>query len=239
MLYFVFYGTNAEVIEELTNKIHSFMDSKKELYQIIKIQKDTKKNWERLTTLNGSFAYFLDASFPTCSGIDIARRIRETEDWYSPITLYSTNKTVSKEKIRRELNLLDYINKMEDLYYNFNELLSTTYNIIKKKQVYHFKYLGEYYQIPIEDIFYIKKNIHDNSAVLHTKDEQYTINESINAIYSKLNDTCFFKCSRSCIINLNHVKAIDFSNNLVYLNNHCKETLSREGKKIAKDRIAL
>ena len=110
------------------------------------------------------------------------------------------------------------------------------YKIFSHDKSYKFKIDNEIYQIPYEHILYFEKNLNDNSTFLVTNEHNYILNKSISSIDNDLKDECnFFKTHRSCIVNLDNIKSINFTTNIIKFNNCKTDLISRNKKKTLKE----
>ena len=83
---------------------------------------------------------------------------------------------------------------------------------------------------------FIEKSLNDNSSVVVTKDGRYTIRKSIVHIAEEL-ENIFFKTHRSCLVNLDNVKHVDFDKNIISFGHVTTDLLSRAHKKSLRDAL--
>ena len=110
--------------------------------------------------------------------------------------------------------------------------------IVETKPTYNFSYKGDYFSLPYDDIIYFEKNLRDNSSIVVCENEDYTVRKTISEIEEELVDTKFFKTHRSCIVNLNKIKKINYDDGIIYFNGLKIDLLSRSNKKILKEKMA-
>ena len=156
----------------------------------------------------------------------------------SYIIIYGSKKCVKLDRINN-LNNINIIIKDNMFYNNLYNSLINLYSIYRKNKFFSFCYYDEIYNIPYDNIYYIEKNINDNSITIYTKNKKYTCYQTIKNTYDSLkNDSRFFKSSRSSIINLHKVFTYNKCLNEVCLTNGIKSFLvSRSMKKELSERL--
>lgn len=235
MINFIIYEDNNITKEEYSNIINKFMLKQDISYKIIGINSYNTKNMTLIKNLDGKKIFIIDIEVPGKSGLDLAREIRENKDWASPIIICSSHKELKNTGFTSRLLMLDFITKDKNVLDNLEKTLEVAFDILDCHKSYNFRYNGEYYQVPYENILYIEKNLNDNYATIITKRSKYTTKDTIINIFSILNDDRFLKCSRSCIVNTDNILAIDFINNTIDFGKHKTDLISRDGKKVLKD----
>lgn len=168
------------------------------------------------------------------TNLKIAKKIRKQGDWNSQIILINENEYNNK---CNRLLILDYIIKDEKLKENLKLALLTAIKIISNNKVLSFVCDGEIYNIPYKDILYIEKSNNQNHSKIYTKNASYNINDTICNLNIKLEDVSFMKTHRSCIINLNNVKAYDYLENIVYFKDREINLISKQKRTQLKERL--
>ncbi len=237
MINFIIYEDNKITQKEYSNVINKFMLKQNLSYQIIKINLYTNETMFSLKNLDGKKIFIIDIEVPGKSGLEFAREIRYNKDWASPIIICSSHKELKNKGFTSRLLMLDFINKDKNILNNLENALEVAFDIINCHKSYNFRYNGEYYQVPYENILYIEKNLNDNYATVFTKRSKYRIKDTIINIFSILNDERFLKCSRSCIVNTDNILSIDFINNTIDFGGISTDLVSRDGKKALKNFI--
>lgn len=239
MINFIIYEDNIDTINFYTNVIHEFLCGKKDGYKIVSFSRYDNSLVEGIKNLFGKKIYILDVHVPGKNGIDFARDIRATGDWLSQIIIVSDFEKYKKEAFTSKMLTLDFISKDENVSTNLKETLSLAYKITNTHRSFGFQYNGDFYQIPYHDILYFEKDLNDNYSFIVTNRESYKIKETISNIEKKLgNDLRFLKTHRSCIINLHNVHSVELSTNTIYFDNNQKTNLlSRDRKKILKEKL--
>lgn len=235
MINFIIYEDNEIVQKEYGEIIHNFIMKKDISYKITKINSYDNTTKSLIKNLEDNKIFIIDIEVPGKSGLELAREIRNSGDWNSPIIICTSHKELKNTGFASRLLMLDFIIKDKDILDNLKKSLKIAFNIINNHKSYNFLFNGEYYQIPYESILFIEKNLNDNYSTLFTKRSKYVIKDSIINILSNLDDERFLKCSRSCIVNMDNILSIDFINNIICFGELTTDLISREGKKALKN----
>ena len=187
------------------------------------------------TSLYNKKIFLIDIDSKDNSGIEFIRRIREDGDWTSQI-IVTTHNNVNISLYR--LLVLDYISKTNDFINRVYDAIISAINILFSEATLNFKTNNEIFQVSYNDICYIEKNLNDNDSTIFTKNNSYTIKCSINQLLRDFKgDSRFFKTHRSCIVNINNITCFDMKNNTIKFDILETNLISRNNKKILKDKI--
>lgn len=97
------------------------------------------------------------------------------------------------------------------------ELYNSPANIIKKK--INFRIGDKTIAMVADEIYTVETAINKSHKIIITEQTRRTLLScSLSEIEDSL-DESFFKCSKSCIVNLNHITQIDHAKRLVRLDN--------------------
>ena len=141
------------------------------------------------------------------------------------IILYGKKNCFEIKKITNfyNINLLLYDDSFLSNLYN---VLSNIYIKFKSNSFFSFSYYDEIFNLPYDSIYYIEKNINDNSISIYTSKNVYTCYKTLKKTYEELeNDSRFVKISRSSIINVHKVFYYNKCSNEVCLINGQKTYL--------------
>ena len=238
MITFIVYEDNDIMSKNYVRIIKKFMFNKHINYKVLIFNKFDSSMIDLIKNNTDSRkVYLLDIEVPKMDGIDLAREIRNSGDWNSQIMIITADDKKDYFLLTNRLMLLNFILK-SDLEKELLLSLDTVYKIFFNDGVLSFKYNGEIFNILYNDIYYIEKNINDNSSTVVTKDSKYTIRNSINALLKELgDDNRFFKSHRSCIINMNNVLGYDINNNIIKFSNREINLVARNKKKEFKRKL--
>lgn len=179
---------------------------------------------------------FMDVSMPTMNGIEVAKQIYVMNPSIKIIFLtayekyalsaFEVNtidyilKPITSRRLSRSLNKLD--NLLQSEKPDKAKAGSNQSGIILTKFV-GFKG-NNYFVIDINDGYYIK--IEGRNLMLYTKDQVYFIKHSMNYWEEQLSSHNWVRCSRACMININHIQAFTPMFNSTYslkMTNHVEE----------------
>lgn len=230
MINYIIYAGSKNEFNLYKKVIQEFMNDKEDEYMIYKYSDDNH--------ICGKKIYFFDLK--KINDFAIIKKIRFYGDWNSQIIASLENKNNNKFDILKikKLFYFDVIVKDTEWFDKLNLFLKIDYNILNRKKSLCFKYCNELYDILYNDICYIEKNLCNNDSTIVTKNNKYTINLSINKIMNLLNcDYRFYKCHRSCIVNIYNINSYDISNNIIKFDNDSISLVSRDKKKELENKI--
>lgn len=224
-----------------TKIIKRFFYLSNDYYMIYEFDKYNRETYSTINKIEGERIYLIDNLVPGKNGIEIARMIRKNGDYTSPIILFSKDITISNPKNIKNTLILNIICKNDDLVKELWESLKDSYKILTRHSALTFSFYDEVYRLPYDDIYYIKKNAHDDSVTIFTKDDSYIDYISIKGMEKRLNsDPRFFRSHRSCIVNLYNISSYDKKDNLVIFNNGLQTNLiCRSNKKTLEERLSI
>ena len=230
MLKFVIYDDEEIFRNKIEKSIDKIMKGSK-----IEYTKETydKCNSKMMHTImdNSQKIYIMDIEIPNgVSGIDVARKIRET-DWNSLIILVTSHVDMGYEALKAQIMLLDFISKYNDCDNNLELTIKKALRKINNKKVLIFETSDITYKVYTDDIIYVIKDSIDRKCIIKTKYNEVVVNITISKLLDMLDDR-FFLSHRSCIINTEKIDKIDWKNNIIYFKNgHKTDYLARDKKK--------
>lgn len=186
-------------------KISKFTEYNEELSKIIKNENEQK-------------VYILDIELPEISGLEIASEIRE-EDLDSSIIFLTVHPECQNDIFYSRLLAIDFINKDKLWQDRFEETIIYTIRSLDKKRVLSFEFNHNSYRLPMRKILYIEK-IQDNSKcrIIMEDDSIYEINNSISNLIKILGPS-FYQSHKSCIVNIEQIKKINYADSTITFNN--------------------
>lgn len=236
---FIIYEDEMNFIEDYKTAIFSVIGDSKLNYEITKIMKYDNNTKKIINNINAQKIFILDVEVPGKNGIDFAREIRKSGDWLSPIIVVTSHDEFKNVGYTSKILMLDFISKNEDVQNNLRESLRLALEINSYRPSLSFLSKGEIFQILYQDIYYIEKNLNDNSSIIVTKEKEYQIRKSITTLEMELDNELFFKTHRSCIVNLKNVKHIDFEHNIISFGDKKIDLLSRSNKAKLKKKMGV
>ena len=164
-------------------------------------------------------AIFLDIEMPGKNGLTLAQEINEK------FKTYIIFMTSFKEYMHLtfEAKPFHFIHK-EYIRDESEYILNLLFKKLNKKELY---IKDKVTSVSLLDIYYIK--IEDHMCIIHTKNKEYTIWESLSSLYNQLDQSLFYQINQSTLINISYVKEV--KDNQVILKDNHQFSLSRKYKK--------
>ena len=235
---FIIYEDEKDYAKRYKNVINKLLMATNLNYDIIEFNEYNEKTEDALEKIDGSKTYILDIEVTGKNGLELARQIRKTGDWTSPIIIVTSHDEFKTVGYTAKILMLNFISKSGELEKQLADSLETALEINMANKALRYTNKGELYNIPYQEILYIEKSLNDNTSNIVTKSHIYNIRKTIKELEEELSNTIdFFKTHRSCIVNLKNVKHIDFENNIIKFVNKKIDLISRSNKKALKERL--
>lgn len=210
---------------DIDYRIHKFDGYNEDLDALIRVKEGKK-------------IYILDVEVPEISGLEVAAKIREY-DWDSIIIISTAFEKYKNDVFYIRLMVLDFVSKYNGYESRLVDDIRLAVSIIDKQRVFTFRYNHVIYRIPYRQICYIEKEPIVKRCIIHTINNQYYITDSINAILAQLGDN-FCRTHQSCIVNLDNIRRIDLSSNIIIFKNGDKtDMLTEKMKKEVKKYVGI
>lgn len=208
-------------------------------YTVSEFDSYNKKFEEFINQPITSKIYILDIEMNnSISGIDIARKIRKN-DWNSIIIMVTSHADMGYEALKAQIMLLAFISKYDECDKNLTSVLKKAIAKIDNKKVLMFEANGISHRIYLDDILYITKDTVDRKCVIRTTYNEFSVNCTMNQMIDEL-DTRFYLAHRSCLVNTEKIKKIDWKQNIIYFGNDEKiDLLARDKKKGLKELVSM
>lgn len=186
-------------------KINKFSEYNKDLVKVINKQHELK-------------IYILDIELGEVSGLEIASEIRE-KDQDSVIVFVTQHNECRNDIFYSRLIAYDYIPKDRFWKDRFESTIALIIKAMNKRRILSYEYNYNSYRIPFDEILYIEKMQENQKCMIFTEDEeQYEISTSMIQLAKRLGPN-FFQSHKSCIINLDKVKKINYADNTITFRN--------------------
>lgn len=239
MINFIIYEDEEKMRKIYKEVINKFFGNNNQSYKIIELSSYEEYLKNNIEKIDGKKIYLLDIDVPGKTGLELAREIRESKDWYSQLIVITANEELKEKSLAGKMLMLDFISKFDDIKNKLKETIFLAFNILNSSKSIQIKQKGEIYQIKCESILYIEKNLNDNYITIVTKNDKIIFKCSINHAADYLNnDPRFMKTHRSCIVNLLNIEKYDYVSNIIKFNNKISiDYISREKKKELKERL--
>ena len=238
MLRFIVCEDNKDFLGRLCNVINKVMMPHNFEYKISKFTNYNKEVEEIIKKKNEQKVYVLDIELGDVSGLEIASEIREN-DLESIIIFVTAHNECKNDIFYSRLLAIDYIPKDRLWADRFESTLDYTIKAINKRRVLAFEFNYNSYRVPFDDILYIEKVQDNQKCVINTENgNQFEIMTTITELIEKLGPS-FFQSHKSCIINIEKIKKINYADNTItFINNECVYLLSNRKKKQLRDYVA-
>ncbi len=232
MLNFIIYEDEKKFREKYISVILRLLGSKKIAYKIIEYDKYESGIITNLKKLIGKKIFIFDIEVPGKSGLDLAREIRNSGDWSSPMIVVTTHEHLKNATFTSRMLMLDFISKFYNCEENLKSALLVALEIVDNQHSLNFQYNGELVQIPFDDILFIEKNVDDLYSTVVTRHDRYIIKQTISKIEKDLSqDERFFKTHRSCVVNVDKITSVELRECIIHFGHtEIISLLSREKK---------
>ncbi len=196
-------------------------DNLRDANKVEKIVKKSLKNFEHkiyifndydkdfMKILNSDISnkiYLLDIEMPTMSGIDVARIIRKN-DYTSVIIFLSAHDDLSRIVAKKNLMILNFINKFDNLERHLTSSLSIAISLVGKKKRITLKSGRNIYNIDIDNILYVTRDTIGRQSVIVCDNDIYKLRINLNSVIKELGEE-FIQIHRACFVNKNRIKVI-------------------------------
>lgn len=231
MIKFIICDDNKEALDIANKAVTKAMMNYEVEYKVLKFTRYDDKLKEQIKDELNTKIYILDIELPVVSGLEIASEIREMDD--DSIIIFVTAHPECKNDIfYSRLEAIDYISK----YYRYEERIEDTIKHIMKKRyrsnTFSYTYNHVHNKLLYKEINYIEKEPLQNRCIIHlVNKEEKIVTRTIQTIKKELSPM-FFQTHKSCLINLDNVKYINFAKFTIYFKNgECTNLLSHESRK--------
>ena len=237
MLKFIICDDNKEALNLANKAVTRAMMNYEIEYKVLKFEKYDAKLKEQIKDKTNMKIYILDIELPIVSGLEIASEVRATGD-DSVIIFVTAHPECKNDIFHSRLEAIDYISK----YHRYEERVEETIKYVIDKRyrenVFTFTFDHVYHKVLYKEITYIEKEPLQNRCIVHLLNgEEKTVSKSVQSIKRQLGPM-FYQSHKSCLINMENVKSIDFSNfNITFINGEHTNLLSYESRRELKKRV--
>lgn len=189
--------------EFVVEQIESYIEEIKEISIVYEVYFSAEEFYSHMLELEFD-VYFLDIEIAEASGIQLAEKIRQTNQYALVIFMTSYPKYVIDVF---DVNTFDFLLK-PITFEKFKKVICKVYNyIFVSKTNFVFMHNKKQYALPYQNIIYIEKI--KRKAYIHTNSEHmYECNMTMEEILEQLSTGMFAKINRACIVNLSMVDEI-------------------------------
>lgn len=189
--------------EFVVEQVESYIEKLKDISIVYEVYFSAEEFYSHMLELDFD-VYFLDIEIATASGIQLAEKIRQVNQYALIIFMTSYPKYVTDVF---DVNTFDFIVKPVT-FEKFKKVIDKVSNyIFVSKTNFVFMHNKNQYALPYQNIIYIEKI--KRKAYIHTNSEHmYECNITMEEILEQLSTGMFAKINRSCIVNLSMVDEI-------------------------------
>lgn len=191
----------------------------------------------------GVNAYFLDINLGTnMNGLELAKQIRQY-DPNSYITFITGHPELCMTVFKYHIEAFEYLIKpvsyqaLEECLLSINKHYNNYLNFQKhnRNSIIKIRSGNCDYNIELDNIIYVESI--NQKLVVHTKNRNIEFFGYLKDIINDLNKSGehFFRCHRSYIININHVKEVNYKDSYIIMSNDEKCFMSRQQKSEIKE----
>lgn len=238
MLRFIVCEDNKDFLNRLSNIVNKVMMPYNFEYKINKFVEYNEEVEDLIKRKNEQKIYILDIELGDISGLEIASAIRE-HDLESIIIFVTSHAECKNDIFYSRLLAIDYIPKDRFWATRFESTVEYTVKAINKRRVLSFEFNYNSYRVPFDDILYIEKVQDNQKCIINTESgNQFEIITTISELVEKLGPS-FFQSHKSCIVNVEKIKKINYADNTItFTNNECVYLLSNRKKKQLREYVA-
>lgn len=222
MINFIVCDDNKNILKKVIETINNAMMNNDTGYEIHAFNDYDGNFKELIKSKIPNKIYILDIETPTASGIDIARKIRNV-DYDSIIIFLTAHEELGYTILQKEFLFLAFINKYDNYENKLLKAIKTSLRKINTNKMLKYTKNGVVYTIPLEDILYITRDSVERKCIIKTEYLEIMISKQLKEIKEDLTSD-FVYSHRSCIVNKNKVRIVDFSNHKIVFTND--ETIS-------------
>lgn len=239
MISFVSCDDEKEFRKKVVKTIDHLLMKNNIEYEIKEFSGYTKEFENFIQSPGSSKIYILDIEMKnSISGIDIARKIRKV-DWNSIIILVTSHAELGYEALKAQIMLLDFISKYDNCEKNLTEVLKKAISKVDNKKILLFETGGISHRLYLDDILYVTKDTVDRKCIIKTTYNEFSVNKTMNQMIELL-DQRFYLSHRSCLVNTELIKTVDWKDSIIYFNNGDNiNLLARDKKKGLKEYVGL
>lgn len=218
MLKIIICEDNQVCLEKAISATHKALGNYDIDYKICKYLSFCKEFEEDIEDKINKKIYILDIELPEISGLQIAEKIRR-DDWDSIIIFVTSHPECRNDIFYSRLLAFDYISKYTSYEKRLQQSIEEASKIVGKKRVFIYKYNRIIYRLEFDEILYFERINGTNKWLLHIESGNiYEIGGNISDILENLDET-FSLSHKSCIINLNKIKYVNYDKGTVTLIN--------------------
>jgi two-component system, LytTR family, response regulator AgrA len=227
----------AEIINELTRIIDSFLESAGIRYSVNAFRKyDAALSYIKSLKSYDECLYILDIDLKQDkNGLQLGREIRTIDDYKGEMVFVTAHIHQVNTVFKYKLRILDFIDKGFNLENELREALGVFLRMYKEKfqnEQLVFKSGTDVYMVKPSDIVWIETDKQKKKIIVHTVKEDVSIHMTLKEIQEMLGSQ-FIQIHRCTIVNKDHIVKLEHSGDDMYamLTGDVKEIVSKRKEK--------
>lgn len=238
MLNIIVYEDNNNFMKKNIDGINRALVNSDIDYRILKFENYSDALEKIIHTKGIKKIYVLDIEMKSVSGIEVASRIRE-DDFDSIIIFATAYDKYQNDVFYSRLMVLDFICKYKGYEDRLRDDITASLKILYRQRTFIFTYNHVVYRIPYNNICYIEKEPLIKRCIIYTINGKFYIAKSINWLEENLGSN-FLKTHQSCIVNIDNIKNVDFSSNVITFRSGISTSLlANKKKREVRDRVGV
>ena len=231
MLKIIICEDNQFCLEKAISATHKALGNYDIDYKICKYLSFCKELEDDINDKINKKIYILDIELPDISGLQIAEKIRK-DDWDSIIIFVTSHPECRNDIFYSRLLAFDYISKYTTYEKRLQQSIEEASKIVGKRRVFIYKYNRIIYRLEYDEILYFERLNGTKKWLIHIESGNiYEISGNIEEILEKLDDS-FVLSHKSCIVNMNKVKYVNYDKgNITLINGEIIDKLAFRQRK--------
>ena len=207
MINFIICDDDKRIVENIKNMIINYM-MKNSIEYKTHLFYDLDDKFMKIVKSKMPFKiYMLDIETPSRSGIDVARKIRES-DVDSVIIFITGHEELGLTLLKNEIMFLSFINKFDNYENRLITSIKKGIKMLNRKSILRFEERSNIYTISMDDILYITRDSVERKCIIKTNYAEIKTYKSLASILKLLDDR-FIQTHRACIVNKERIAKID------------------------------
>ena len=233
MVKFVIVDDEEKDIKHISKLIDEVRPDNKKILSFTKVDANLKNE---INNLDEHKIYILDIQLANnVSGINLAKLIRDT-DYESQIIFLTNHDKMLERAFRSIYQVFGFIEKFHDFDRNFKNAIKTIIGQNFDTKMFRYNANNASLSIYYKEILYIYRDTSERKLIIKTKGNEYKVTMTFKEMLNSL-DNRFVQCYRSCIVNKDRVRKIDYKEGYFELDTGDKIYMVSE--KMCRDKILL
>lgn len=217
VVYFIVLEDNPLHRKNVKDIIINYMMKNKHEFDILFFEKETDTLLNLIDNHDANYIYILDFELPNTTAIDFARKIR-TNDWSSPIIIFTVNGGMAFDTFKQRLQILDFVPKQYEAEKNLHELFDICFKQFNVRKTFKYRVGRADYTLDFDKILYIYKDTVERKSIIVTTTNKHELSMNLVKIKELLNEDFIFT-HKACIVNLKRVAVFVWNEGKVIFDN--------------------